>query len=979
MTHFTGRMIFKILAVTLLAFAVDSVSVQVKDSAQCNLCKAGLTELQTIAGDPKIKDILTLAKNYLCKSIPIENCDDWVSEQLSYLAEDVNKIDPAAACTKMKACSTDRYMTSQVGETKPCAFCEFVGEEVRSLLNDKTVEDVSDAVIAMCHSELPAVLATGCEAVVKEYGTPFIERFFKDLDVTEACAEIGLCSEDVRHMIQASEPFQVLSKALKESDGCKACKDGVIELKMVLSNPDTLDLMHIGVKEMCALVKTPLCELLANTAIDNIVKELIKKLDAEKMCSGLCVKNENIIAVESPSLEEKPLCEACEDALGEIKKVANDKETQEMIKDLAQVICGHISIPFCQTVFDKLIKSQVDHLKNINVKGTCAMMPGCGTKEAPVTGNDLGNTCSQCTFIADELLTVLRNADIDSLIKEGIDEVCSVIPIPNCAAQLDKYVDLVFDFIKKLDGKSLCSMIGMCGSKTLQEVPVENLKDTCSICTLVADELLTALKNKDIENLVKEGVEEICSIIPIPNCASTVDSYVDMLFGMLKNMDGKTLCSMVGMCNSVKTVEVPVEDLKDSCSMCTMVANEALTLIKTEESLVKASVEEICSVLPIPNCKATIDSYIDMIFGIINSLDGKSLCTMIGMCGSEKIQEIPMKDLKDTCSICTLVADELLTALKNKDIENLVKEGVEEICSIIPIPNCASTVDSYVDMLFGMLKNMDGKTLCSMVGMCDSVKTVEVPVEDLKGSCSMCTMVANEALTLIKTEESLVKASVEEICSVLPIPNCKATIDSYIDMLFGIIDSLDGKSLCTMIGMCQGKLTQVSLPQSNSVEKIICPECKMVVNIILKGLLIPANWNLIEFSLDEACLYLPISNCKSTVHEILSKIHDYINQQDATSVCSQVGLCSSNKKAELLAIHNNVGDVCSECSWVVNELVSIVTNPEIDGIVKSLAETFCAIVPIQGCANIADSFIDMVVDEIKMLDGKTLCGYVGLC
>ena len=446
-------------------------------------------------------------------------------------------------------------------ESRICSFCEFLGEEVQSKLTNETVEDIIDAGVAMCHSELPAFLAKKCEIAIKEYGIPYIYEFLKDLDVKEVCVDMGLCSEDARHMLEASELFQVISRGLRESDGCKACKDGIRELKMILSAPETLDLLHVAVKEACGLAHVPFCETMANAAIGEVLQEIIKLLDADKVCSGLCAEKKSFLALIPAS------------------KVENS-----------------------------------------------------------VSGNNLG-------------------------------------------------------------------------------------------------------------------------------------------------------------------------DLK-----------------------------------------------------------------------------------ANTCIICTLVADKLLTALKNEDLENMAKEGVEKICSIVPIPGCTSMADSYVDMLFGILKTLDGNSLCSLIGMCNSGQTVAVPVES-----------------------------------------------------------------------------------------VLCPGCKTVVSIILKYLLIPINWDIAEFDIQQVCIYLPIPNCKSSIHEIISKIHDFIKQQSAASICSEIGLCNKMSEFNEMLQVNKFKDVCSECAWAANEIVSLVTNPEVDGVVKSLAETFCAVVPIQGCEDIADSFIDMVIDEIKKLDGKTMCDYVGLC
>ena len=706
---------------------------------------------------------------------------------------------------------------------------------------------------------------------------------------------------------------------------------------------------------------------------------IIDNLDGKTVCSmiGLCgSKKIQEAPVKDVSFDQ---CDICTLVSDELLTVLKNDEIETLVKQGVEQICSVVPLPNCASMVDNYVDMAFGMIKSLNGKTLCSWIGLCSSgkfKEIPV--NDLKDSCAMCTTVVDEVLTLLKSEE--SIIKTTVDELCSIMPIPDCKETMDNYIKMIFGFIENLDGKTVCSMIGLCGSKKIQEAPVKDVSfDQCDICTLVSDELLTVLKNDEIETLVKQGVEQICSVVPLPNCASMVDNYVDMAFKMIKNLNGKTLCSWIGLCSSEKLKEVPVNDLKGApCTMCTTVVDEVLTILKSEESIIKTTVDELCSIIPIPDCKETMDNYIKMIFGIIDNLDGKTVCSMIGLCGSKKVQEAPVKDLKDTCSMCTVLAEEILTFIKSEDIKSFVKEGADEICQIFPgIVSCTYKIDNMVDKIFNKIGELEGSDLCSMFGMCSaSLKATKVN-DDGDEFCHECESYADIALSIIRSEpnfEQITRDAVEDLCSKSSVANCREVLNNYADIMLDWIKNMDGKTFCKLIAVCP---LDTSL---QSVQDILCPQCKTVVNILLKELLIPSNWALIEFSLKQVCLYMPIPNCKSSIHEIIEKIHDFIKGLDSTTICTEIGICSgSSCNHGVNAMSTNVGGICSECTMLTSEIISLVTNPQIDGIVKTLLETFCAIVPIQGCANIADSFVDMVIDEIKSLDPKTLCGYIGLC
>ena len=407
-------------------------------------------------------------------------------------------------------------------------------------------------------AKLPFV-SNECNALVEEYGHYYLEILAGTINVEQLCVKAGLCSADVRHMIEATELFQIIVRGLKESEGCKACTDGMDIIQTVLNSKDTLDLINIAVHELCSLTSIGECEVIADLLVDKIVKQLVDMFNPDTVCKeiGACAAAaEKVVVVEMSAVT--PACEACTDALGELKKVANDPETKIIITNAVEVICETITIPFCNRVITKLIESQLEKIEILDVNADCIKLGACSTfspfesflvKENSV--EEVGDTCSECTMIASEIITLIENESVDGLIKEAITEVCTLLPIANCEATIDGYFDQIVALLKNLDAKTICGLIGLCGSKApvAPVVPALALGDTCSECAMIADLLLNELKDPTIQAEVEAAIDQACVVLPIPNCKATIHSYMVIAESFIATIDGKTVCGYAGLCS----------------------------------------------------------------------------------------------------------------------------------------------------------------------------------------------------------------------------------------------------------------------------------------------------------------------------------------------------------------------------------------------------------------------------------------------
>ena len=520
----------------LLVLGVSSVAVQIIDPAKCTLCKAAVSELKVIMEDKDTKDLLSVLKKALCANVPIQDCDKWVDSELTQLESEVEALDPGTACSQLAVCATT---ISPLQDSIQCEMCEFLGDEVvKRVLTNATIDEVLAATEKVC-SELPFV-SNECSALVKEYGHFYLDLLVGSIDVQQLCSKIGLCSQQVRHLIESTELLQVIRKGLQDEEECKACTDGMDVVQTILTSKDTLDLVHIAVHEICGLTTVAFCEVIADTAIDQFLDKLIPMFNPDAICKqiGACPAPQVVASLVG---DDSALCVGCHDLLGEVKKVANDPETIAINKDLAPVICELVSIPFCNSLITKFLEGTLVKAQNLDVEQTCVALDACSGAVAEV-----GDVCSECAQIADLVIKELQDPAVQQQIEAVLDQACSILPIPDCKETLHSYMVMIETIISGMDGKTVCGYAGLCSS--VQETVRNSVGDTCSECTMIAGELITLLENQQVDALLKEAISEICTVLPISDCETTLDGYFDQLVALLKNLDAKTLCSLIGLC-----------------------------------------------------------------------------------------------------------------------------------------------------------------------------------------------------------------------------------------------------------------------------------------------------------------------------------------------------------------------------------------------------------------------------------------------
>ncbi|XP_063678244.1 uncharacterized protein LOC134814133 [Bolinopsis microptera] len=444
-----------VLIGALLVLGVSSVAVQIIDPAKCTLCKAAVSELKVIMEDKDTKDLLGVLKKFVCANVPIQDCDNWVDSELSQLESVVEALDPGAACSQLAVCATTM---APLQDSIQCEFCEFLGDEVvKRVLTSATIDEVVAAAEKVC-SELPFV-SNECSALVKEYGHFYLDLLVGSIDVQQLCSKIGLCSRQVRDLIESTELFEVIKKGLQDdSPLCAGCQDLLGEVKKAANDPDTIAINKDLAPVICEVISIPFCNSLMTKLLEGTLVKA-QNLDVEGTCVALDACSGSVVGMGD-------VCSDCAQIADLVIKELQDPAVQQQIEAVLDEACSILPIPDCKETLHSYMVIIETLISGMDGKTVCGYAGLCSSKHETVSSyevsSSVGDTCSECTMIAGELITLLENQQVDAILKGVISEICTVLPISNCETTLDGYFDELVALLKNLDGKTLCSLIGLC-------------------------------------------------------------------------------------------------------------------------------------------------------------------------------------------------------------------------------------------------------------------------------------------------------------------------------------------------------------------------------------------------------------------------------------------------------------------------------------------------------------------------------------
>lgn len=408
-----------------------------------------------------------------------------------------------------------------------------------------------------------------------------------------------------------------------------------------------------------------------------------------------------------------------------------------------------------------LLNSDLPSAQIASALGLCGGFP-----DTVSHGQVSGDYCTDCINFFSDIREIVNNsqAQIDDLLK---NEVCTKLgPLKDLCGQLvDMYVQTIFTIIdQQLNPQDLCLLLQMCKNQThaelmksIQYIMAKHQRSqmTCDLCQSIAKDVQDALRDTSVQKDIVSALENnVCTLLPanlVSQCKSYVEGYAPFVFQILvSELDPKTLCQSLGLCNSTASVQpmvaVPLSSSSSSvkvgqpqvpgpqCALCELVMDklEGLLVNNATEEQIEAALEKVCNFLPktlSTECDAFVKEYSQVILQILlKQVTPKAVCSLLGLCASNNNPvEVIQKPLDLTngtaeCMICQQVVTYVKAELEKSTAEQTIEQILDRVCSIVPKSYkaaCDQFVQTYTPTIIMLIEQFaDPKQICSAIGLC---------------------------------------------------------------------------------------------------------------------------------------------------------------------------------------------------------------------------------------------------------------------
>ncbi|XP_072916662.1 prosaposin-like isoform X2 [Hemitrygon akajei] len=297
--------------------------------------------------------------------------------------------------------------------------------------------------------------------------------------------------------------------------------------------------------------------------------------------------------------------------------------------------------------------------------------------------------------------------------------------------------------------------------------------DLCEMCKKFLGEVVTMLKEKAVQDAVKDALHKGCSLIPIKSfadqCNEYVDAYLPLAFQFIESeLKPEMVCSALGLCKSLS--QFPQQEVRSNaipeqqpslahllpsrlypasripqqegfsqlpqCELCLLIVEKLLSMLPEEktESAIIHLLDEICSHLPesvSKECKDFVDKYgREVIEMLINRIAPQTVCMTLHLCiATDAESSEQMYELQDSisCDTCENMVHHLRLAQKNgSEVDTLLEKSCKSL-SGTQRSLCENFVHSYKPELSKMLqKSQEEKDICGELSICVRKKTVHL-------------------------------------------------------------------------------------------------------------------------------------------------------------------------------------------------------------------------------------------------------------
>ncbi|XP_065054357.1 prosaposin-like [Rhopilema esculentum] len=390
-------------------------------------------------------------------------------------------------------------------------------------------------------------------------------------------------------------------------------------------------------------------------------------------------------------------------------------------------------------------------------------------------------------------------------------------------------------------------------------------------------------------------------------------------------------------------------------------------------------------------------------------------------CGSVKYctEHVWLKQIKGTgCDECKAVVTQIHAYLADNITEAEVIQSLDALCSFLGAyaAECKALVNTYGKEIMEMVSQYTAnpELICKMLGMCTTMRTVEVEkghrsgpimftgthhVEEPKSSalCIVCEFAMTELDKVIgseSTEEKII-SEVEKLCSYLPSTiktECDALISEYgKEIIKMLVNKMKPKEICTAIKLCSAAVVKSKphVPVKSVGNVVTCEACQLVVQYVDSLLKNKKTEAEIKQALDSMCSYLGSyqAECDSIVSNYLVEIIKYLAEMPAGSVCKALSLCTSkgsatkmtHVKLEQKAVAS--GTTCSTCKFATTYVDILLKNNKTEHEIEFEMTKMCYYLGSykDECNEIIKTYLPTIIEYIADMTPEEVCKKLGLC
>jgi saposin len=560
--------------------------------------------------------------------------------------------------------------------------------------------------------------------------------------------------------------------------------------------------------------------------------------------------------------------------------------------------------------------------------------------------------------------------------------------------------------------------------------------DYCLTCQQYAGTLHLLISNPSSKQELVSGLEEICTVLPksiSSECTTAMEIFAPQIVDALVNYLAKPIkfCTLIGLCKSQATpsmyvqkkslygvvkvekiMKAPIKrtiktlNSDETCLLCTYAVGVADVYLKQYGTLenIEGALNQVCGIIGDADLKAEcatlVSQYAPLLLNLaLSQLNNpQAVCKELSICPAKiQVSAAKVKANVVECEACTYVMGYLDSMITKSSTEDEIKQALDSLCSRLPASvsgQCDALVSQYTDQIIRLLVNQlaNPSTVCKELGLCASQKKVSMSkVESNPVTCKACSYVMGYLDGLLEKDSTKaeIKGALDKVCGYLPSSakgECITLVNTYSDEIIDLIVAVGNPStVCKTIQLCSSPAkVSAAKVKANVVE---CEACTYVMGYLDSMITKSSTEDEIKQALDSLCSRLPASvsgECDALVSQYTDEIIKLLVSQLAnpSTVCKELGLCASQKKAPVKKVENAV--TCELCTVAMGYLDNLLEGNKSEAAVTQALDSLCAQLPSSyssECTALVDQYTPQILQLIvnELADPTTICKEIQLC